>query len=263
MTRELARRLFAEFLGSAFLAIIVIGSGIAAQRLSPDDIGLELLENAAATAVGLFAIILMFGPVSGGHFNPVVSFVDATFGGLSWRVAGLYLPAQVGGCIGGAVLANLTFALPAVSFSTKHRAASGAHWLAEVVATVGLLLVIFALARTGRGKTAPAAVGAYIGGGVLLHQLDELRESGDRRRANVLEHLRRHRAVLCSWLRRRRDHRWRPRHRDDQDPLSVGHAAKQRTSSFPTSAHTMSRPDRTATERLHPPAATSSSARER
>ena len=79
------RRLLAEFLGSAFLAAAVIGSGIAAQRLSPGQTGLELLENAAATAAGLFAIILMFGPVSGGHFNPVVSFVDAAFGGLRWR----------------------------------------------------------------------------------------------------------------------------------------------------------------------------------
>ena len=97
------RRLFAEFLGSAFLAALVIGSGIAAQQLSPDDTGLELLENAAATAAGLFAIILMFGPVSGGHFNPVVSLVDAHFGGLSRRDALAYIPAQIAGCITGAV----------------------------------------------------------------------------------------------------------------------------------------------------------------
>ena len=156
------RRLTAEFLGSAFLAAVVIGSGIAAQRLSPGQTGLELVENAAATAAGLFAIILMFGPVSGGHFNPVVSFADAAFGGLSWRDAAAYLPAQVAGCIGGAVVANLMFALPAVTISAKHRA-SGAHFLSEVIATLGLLLVIFALARSGRGQTAPAAVGAYIG----------------------------------------------------------------------------------------------------
>ena len=156
------RRLLAEFLGSAFLAAVVIGSGIAAQRLSPGQTGLQLLENAAATAAGLFAIILMFGPVSGGHFNPVVSFVDAAFGGLSWRDAGAYLPAQVAGCIAGAVAANLMFALPAVTISTKHRA-TPAHFLSEVIATVGLLLVIFALARSGRSRSAPAAVGAYIG----------------------------------------------------------------------------------------------------
>src|SRR5499427_9248739 len=98
------RRLLAELLGSAFLTAVVVGSGIAAQRLSPGQTGLELLENAAATAAGLYAIILMFGPVSGAHFNPVVSFADAVNGGLSWRDAACYLPVQVAGCIGGAVL---------------------------------------------------------------------------------------------------------------------------------------------------------------
>ena len=156
------RRLTAEFLGSAFLAAVVIGSGIAAQRLSPGQTGLQLLENAAATAAGLYAIILMFGPVSGGHFNPVVSFVDAAFGGLRWREAAAYLPAQAAGCIAGAVAANLMFALPAVTISAKHRA-TPAHFLSEIIATAGLLLVIFALARSGRGRSAPAAVGAYIG----------------------------------------------------------------------------------------------------
>jgi glycerol uptake facilitator-like aquaporin len=159
---QLWRRLLAELLGSAFLAVVVIGSGIAAQRLSPGETGLELLENAAATAAGLFAIILMFGPVSGGHFNPVVSFVDAAFGGLRWRVATAHLPVQVAGCIAGAVVANLMFALPAVSISTKHRA-TPAHFLSEIIATLGLMLVIFALARSGRSRAAPAAVGAYIG----------------------------------------------------------------------------------------------------
>jgi len=159
---RLWRRLLAELLGSAFLAATVIGPGIAAQRLSPGATGLELLENAAATAAGLFSIILMFGPVSGGHFNPVVSFVDAAFGGLSWRDATAYLPVQVAGCIGGAVVANLMFALPAVSISTKHRA-TPAHFLSEIVATLGLIVVIFALARSGRARSAPAAVGAYIG----------------------------------------------------------------------------------------------------
>ena len=156
------RRLAAELIGSALLAALVIGSGIAAQRLSPGDVGLALLENAAATAAGLYAIILMFGPVSGGHFNPVVSFADAAFGGLRWRDAAAYLPAQVAGCIAGAVAANLMYAGPAVSISAKSRA-SGAHFMSEVIATAGLLLVIFALARTGRARTAPAAVGAYIG----------------------------------------------------------------------------------------------------
>ena len=156
------RRLLAEFLGSAFLAAVVIGSGIAAQRLSPGDVGLQLLENAAATAAGLFAIILMFGPVSGGHFNPVVSFVDASFGGLAWWDAAAYLPAQVTGCTIGTVVANIMFSKGAVTLSTKHRG-TPAHFLSEVVATVGLLLVIFALARSGRSRSTPAAVGAYIG----------------------------------------------------------------------------------------------------
>src|SRR5215472_3392413 len=115
------RRLAAEFAGSAFLAATVIGSGIAAVNLSPGNTGLELLENAAATAAGLFAIILMFGPVSGGHFNPAVSFVDAAFGGLRWRDAAAYLPAQVTGCMAGAVIANLMFGLAAVSISAKSR----------------------------------------------------------------------------------------------------------------------------------------------
>jgi glycerol uptake facilitator-like aquaporin len=162
MSRELSRRLLAEFLGSAFLAALVIGSGIAAQQLSPNDTGLALLENAAATAAGLFAIILMFGPVSGGHFNPVVSLVDAHFGGLTWRNALAYIPAQIAGCVTGAIAANGMFALAAISISTHHRA-SGAHLFAEAIATLGLLLVIFSLARSGRASTAPAAVGAYIG----------------------------------------------------------------------------------------------------
>lgn len=162
MTDSLPRRLLAEFLGSAFLTATVIGSGIAAASLSPGDTGLQLFENAAATAAGLFTFILMFGPVSGAHFNPVVSLVDTAFGGLRRRHLAAYIPAQVGGCIAGAVLANAMFSLTAISISTHHRA-SAAHLLAEVVATIGLLLVIFSLARTRRGELAPAAVGAYIG----------------------------------------------------------------------------------------------------
>jgi glycerol uptake facilitator-like aquaporin len=161
-TPPLARRLCAELLGSAFLAALVIGSGIAAQTLSPNDVGIELFENAAATAAGLFTIILMFGPVSGGHFNPVVSLADATFGGIRWRDALAYIPAQVAGCVLGAVVANGMFSLAAVSISTHHRA-SPAHLFSEVIATAGLLLVIFSLARTKRAYITPAAVGAYIG----------------------------------------------------------------------------------------------------
>src|ERR1700742_730488 len=158
----LPRRALAEFLGSAFLAATVIGSGIAAAQLSPGDTGLQLLENAAATATGLFTFILMFGTISGAHFNPVVSLVDSALGGLRRRDLLAYLPAQIAGCIVGAVIANAMFGLAAVSISTTHRA-SPSHLFAEVVATLGLLLVIFSLARTRRGQGAPAAVGAYIG----------------------------------------------------------------------------------------------------
>jgi arsenate reductase len=158
----LARRLLAELLGSAFLAALVIGSGIAAQTLSPHDVGLQLFENAAATAAGLFTIILMFGPVSGGHFNPIVSLADAGFGGISWRDALAYIPVQVAGCILGAITANVMFSLATISISTHHRASS-AHLFSEAVATAGLLLVIFSLARSKRAHTIPAAVGAYIG----------------------------------------------------------------------------------------------------
>jgi arsenate reductase len=155
------RRVSAECLGSAFLAAVVIGSGIAAQRLSPGNPGLELFENAVATGAGLFAIIVMFGPVSGAHLNPVVSIVDAVFGGIRWVTVCLYIPAQVLGCFIGAIVANLMFGARAISISTHHRASAG-HFLSEVVATLGLLLVIFALARSGRSSGAPSAVGAYI-----------------------------------------------------------------------------------------------------
>jgi glycerol uptake facilitator-like aquaporin len=159
---HLGRQLFAEYLGSALLAAVVIGSGIAAQQLSPGETGLELLENAAATGAGLYTLVLVFGPVSGAHFNPVVSAVAAALGGAGWQRALAYMPAQVVGCVSGAVLANLMFSGPAVSISTRDRA-SGAHFVSEVVATAGLLLVIFALARTARTATVAAAVGTYIG----------------------------------------------------------------------------------------------------
>jgi arsenate reductase len=160
---DLARRLVAEALGTALLIIAVIGSGIMASRLSPGDVGLQLLENAVATAGALVGLILMFGAVSGAHFNPVVTLVDRLFGTISTRDTVLYAVAQtVGGCI-GTVLANLMFELDAVNLSTKTRA-SGALWLSEVIATVGLLLVIHGCVRTGRGSVVPFAVGAWIGG---------------------------------------------------------------------------------------------------
>jgi len=144
------------------LVAVVVGSGIAAQRLSPGDVGLQLLENAAATAAGLIAIILALGPVSGAHLNPVVSLADAAFGGLERRALAFYIPAQIAGGIAGAIVANLMFSAPAVEWSTKTRSGGGV-WLAEVVATAGLLLVIFGIARSGRGAVTPFAVGAYIG----------------------------------------------------------------------------------------------------
>jgi glycerol uptake facilitator-like aquaporin len=155
------RRLLAEYVGSGLLTAVVIGSGIAAQTLSPHALGLELLENAAATGLGLYVLIVAFGPVSGAHFNPIVSLVDATFRGLSWKDASLYCGAQVAGCTSGAVLANLMFSRAAMSLSTQHRA-TAAHDLSEVVATAGLIFLIFALARNGRSSVTPAAVGAYI-----------------------------------------------------------------------------------------------------
>jgi arsenate reductase len=155
------RRLLAEYLGSAFLAAIVIGSGIAAQQHSPGDVGLELFENAVVTGAGLFAIILMFGALSGAHLNPVVSFVDAAFGGISLRDAAAYLPVQIAGCFTGAVVANVMFSLDAVSIST-HERATGPHFVSEVIATIGLIFVIFSLARSGKTSYTPAAVGAYI-----------------------------------------------------------------------------------------------------
>ncbi len=156
------RRALAEFVGSGLLAALVIGSGIAAQRLSPNDTGLQLFENAFATALGLPVLILIFATVSGSHFNPVVSLVDAGLGNRPWRDVALYIPAQIVGCLAGAILANLMFGDPAVTISTTDRL-TWPHALSEVVATAGLVVVIFALARTGRLAVIPWAVGAYIG----------------------------------------------------------------------------------------------------
>ena len=156
-----SRALLAEFIGTAFLLAGVIGSGIMAERLS-DDVGLQLFENAAATAGVLLAIIYMFGPVSGAHFNPVVSIADAALGGRPWTDVGPYMVAQVLGGAVGVILANLMFDLDAVSWSTTER--SGSHlWLAEVIATYGLVLLIFTLVRTGREHLAAGGVAAYIG----------------------------------------------------------------------------------------------------
>ena len=162
----LSRRLLAEFLGTALLVTVVVGSGIAAQQLSPNDIGLQLLENSLATALGLTVLILLFGPVSGAHFNPVVSLADWFLGrrtghGLPVGGVGAYALAQVLGAIGGALLANAMFGV-GTTISTKDRITVG-HGIGEVVATAGLVALVFALARTGRAALAAPAVGAYIG----------------------------------------------------------------------------------------------------
>lgn len=162
------RRAVAELLGTSLLVTIVVGSGIAAQQLSPGDVGLQLLQNSTATVLGLTVLILVFGPVSGAHFNPVVSLVDWVLGrrsgtGLTLPELGTYVAAQTLGAMSGSVLANAMFEV-GTSVSAKERATPG-HLLAEVVATAGLILLIFALAATKRGVLAAPAVGAYIGAG--------------------------------------------------------------------------------------------------
>jgi arsenate reductase (thioredoxin) len=158
----LARRLTAEFVGTALLVAGVVGSGIMAQRLSTDP-GLQLLQNTAATAGVLVALILALGPASGAHFNPAVTLADRAFGGIETRTALAYIAVQVPGAIAGSVLANLMFDLPAVEWSTTDRSA-GNLWLAEGVATLGLLLVIFGVVRSGRAAVAAFAVAGYIAG---------------------------------------------------------------------------------------------------
>ena len=158
----LGRRLAAEALGTAFLIVAVVGSGIMAQRMSADA-GLQLLENAGATVGALVGLILMFGSISGAHFNPVVSLVDRLLGDLSTRDLLLYTVAQtIGGCI-GTVIANVMFELPAINLST-HARSSPHLWLSEIIATIGLLLVIHGCVRTGRKNVVPFAVGLWIGG---------------------------------------------------------------------------------------------------
>ena len=156
------RRAAAELLGAGLLVTVVVGSGIAASRLSPGDVGLQLLENSIATALGLTVLILIFQPVSGAHLNPVVTLADRALGARhgGGEIA-VYAGAPIVGGIGGALLANLMFAVPA-ALSVTDRAAPG-QVLGEVVATAGLILTIFALARTGRTALVAPAVGAYIG----------------------------------------------------------------------------------------------------
>jgi glycerol uptake facilitator-like aquaporin len=158
---DIARRASAEAVGTALLVAIVVGSGIAAQRLSPGNGGLELLENSTATGAGLVALILALGPISGAHFNPIVTLADRARGRCSNRDAVLYAGAQIGGACVGAIVANLMFGLTAVTLST-HTRASGGLWLGEVVATFGLLVVILGVVREPHPAVGAFAVGGYI-----------------------------------------------------------------------------------------------------
>ncbi|MFJ6834583.1 MIP/aquaporin family protein [Streptomyces sp. NPDC091209] len=166
MNASLGRRAVAELVGTAALVAVVVGSGIQATRLS-QDVGVQLLANSLATVFGLTVLITLLGPVSGAHFNPAVTLAAWFTGrrsgdGTTAREVAAYVPAQVVGAIGGAVLADAMFAEPLVKWSTHDRSA-GHLWLGEVVATAGLILLIFGLTRTDRAHLASAAVASYIG----------------------------------------------------------------------------------------------------
>jgi glycerol uptake facilitator-like aquaporin len=156
----LGRRFVSEALGTALLVATVVGSGAMAERLSGGNVAIALLANTVATGAGLVALILAFGPISGAHFNPVVTLADAWEGGLPWREVPVYLVAQMGGGPLGTMLAHVMFGEAIVGASTKVRAGV-AQWISELVATFGLLAVIWACARR-RPAAAPFAVGAYI-----------------------------------------------------------------------------------------------------
>jgi glycerol uptake facilitator-like aquaporin len=159
---SLRAKALAEALGTGMLVAAVVGSGIAAQQLSPGEVGLQLLENSTATALALVALILAFGPVSGAHLNPAVTLAERLSGRIATATTGAYVGAQlVGGCL-GAVAANLMFEVPAVEWSTTDRA-TGAHAFAEVVATFGLLIVIRGVVASGRAA-APVAVAVAVAG---------------------------------------------------------------------------------------------------
>jgi glycerol uptake facilitator-like aquaporin len=156
----LVRQATAELVGTAFLVAAVIGSGIAAQRLSPDDTGIQLLENSIATGAVLVALILALQPISA-SFNPVVTVAERFFGVITTSTAAVLVAAQVAGGLSGAVVANLMFELDAVSVSAQQRGGSG-QLLGEVVATLGLVLVVFGTGRSARSETVAFAVGGYI-----------------------------------------------------------------------------------------------------
>lgn len=164
---SLARRASAEFVGTVFLTLAIIGSGIAASRLSQGDQGFTLVANAIATGLVLVAIILALGSVSGGHLNPAVTVVAWMTGALSRSEAGVYALAQLGGAIFGALVVNLMFGLAAIDVS-QHAHSGWELWISEVVATFGLVLVVFGIVRSGRSAAVPFAVGAYIAAAILF-----------------------------------------------------------------------------------------------
>ncbi|MDQ4501266.1 aquaporin [Sinomonas sp. ASV322] len=156
----LARRALAELAGTAFLVMAVVGSGIMASRLSPNDPGLAMLENSIATGAALVALIIALQPVSA-SFNPVVTLVEKALGLLDWRTASVLIVTQFVGGLAGTVIANAMFGLDAAALST-HARTGPALWLGEIVATVGLLLVVFGTVRSGRADRVAFAVGGYI-----------------------------------------------------------------------------------------------------
>lgn len=161
---SLGRRATAEAVGTGLLVAVVVGSGIAADRLAPDQPGVVLLANAAATAGGLVALILMFAAVSGAHFNPVVTLASRLTGHLDTGNAAAYIGAQLAGGIVGVVVANLMFELAPITLATTERVSSGL-WLGEIVATFGLVILILTLTATNRSAAAPYAVAGFIGAG--------------------------------------------------------------------------------------------------
>ena len=197
---SLSRRLVAEGVGTAFLLMAVVGGGIAAQRLSPDDVGLQLFEAAVVTAFALMMLIWSFGPISGAHFNPCVTLLDMAMGNRSAAEGAAYIGSQVaGGIVPGRY--SPTSCSPSMPSSCRRQSgAAPGQLLGEVIATLGLMAVIFLIARPGAvedlGFVAPA-VGVYIGGGLLLHLVDQLRQPGGHHLPHVLRHLRRDRA----WFR--------------------------------------------------------------
>ena len=167
MERREPRAYLAELLGTALLLAAIVGSGIMAERSSPTDEGLQLLQNALATALALGALIVAFGPISGAHFNPAVTLTDAVLGGTHWSAVPGRIAAQVAGGGLGVVVTHLQFGLPAVTLGTRDRAAP-TLWLAEVVATVGLLLVIFLTVRRGDRQQIPWAVAGFVFGAIFF-----------------------------------------------------------------------------------------------